>query len=495
LTGSLALVRVEGKVGSALQSAIWDRLLGLPMPFFRDYTAGDLANRAMGIDAIRQVLSASVINALLTGVFSIFHFGLLFYYSPDLALWAIPLIALALTVALIVGHLHVKPEREVAAVRTRLSGTVLQLLTSISKLQVAGAEVHAFALWARRFGEQRKFQYRSRSHANWLRVFNVAFPVFAQLIIYAVAFPLLTQEMVLRPGDFLAFMASFTLSLTGVVGAGAALVGAAMVVPMYEQARPILVAEPEVDPRKADPGELSGDIEIQRLRFRYDADGPMIIRDVTLELRRGEFVALVGRSGSGKSTLLRLLLGFETPEAGAVYYDRQDLAGLDKQAVRGQIGVVLQNARLMSGDIFTNITGSSRATLDDAWEAARLAGFDEDVRAMPMQMHTVLSEGGGTISGGQRQRLMIARALIRRPKILFFDEATSALDNRTQAIITKSLDQMRVTRVVVAHRLSTIANADTIHVLEQGQLVESGNYQELLEREGHFAAIAKRQLV
>jgi ABC-type bacteriocin/lantibiotic exporter with double-glycine peptidase domain len=276
--------------------------------------------------------------------------------------------------------------------------------------------------------------------------------------------------------------------------ASTALLGTLAVIPLYEQAKPILTSLPEVDTAKADPGVLAGDIELEHLVFRYQADGPPVLRDVTIRIRAGEFVAFVGPSGSGKSTLLRLLLGFEVPEAGAVYYDGQELAGLDIQSVRRQIGVVLQNGRLMSGDIFTNITGSSPATLDDAWEAARMAGFDEDIKSMPMGMHTVVSEGGGTLSGGQRQRLMIARAIVQRPRILFFDEATSALDNRTQSIVSTSLDRLQATRIVVAHRLSTIVHADRIYVVEAGRVVQSGTYEQLISQDGLFAELAARQL-
>jgi ATP-binding cassette subfamily C protein len=215
---------------------------------------------------------------------------------------------------------------------------------------------------------------------------------------------------------------------------------------------------------------------------------------VSLQCRPGEFVALVGPSGSGKSTLLRLLLGFEAPEAGAIRYDRRDLAALDARAVRRQIGTMLQNGRLLAGDIFTNIVGASTLTLEDAWAAARLAGLDEDIRQLPMGMHTVLSDGASTLSGGQRQRLLIARAIVHKPRLLFFDEATSALDNRTQEIVGESLERLAVTRLVIAHRLSTIQKADRIYVLERGRIVESGTYRELMQRRGVFAALARRQL-
>jgi ABC-type bacteriocin/lantibiotic exporter with double-glycine peptidase domain len=263
---------------------------------------------------------------------------------------------------------------------------------------------------------------------------------------------------------------------------------------MFEQLTPILRAVPEIDLDKSDPGELTGDIEVQHLSFRYKADGPLVLDDVSLHVAPGEFVAIVGPSGSGKSSLLRLLLRFETPESGAVYYDGQDLAGLDVQSVRRQIGVVLQNGQLMTGAIHTNILGSTGGNIEDAWAAAKIAGLDEDINQMPMGMHTVVSQGATTFSGGQRQRLLIARAVVNRPRLLLFDEATSALDSRTQEKVSQSLERMQATRVVIAHRLSTIVNADRIFVLVGGKLVQNGTYHALLNQPGPFADLARRQL-
>lgn len=491
---AIAIVRIEGKMSSATQSGVWDRLLALPLPFFRSYTAGNLATRAMGIDMIRRILSGATVNALLGGIFSIFHCILLFHYGGKLALWATLLIAIAVVVMAVSARFQMTQERRVAAIRARLAGKMLQFLTSIAKLRVAGAEVHAFAGWARDFSEQRRIEFKVRSIANGLAAFNAGFPTAATLVIFALAMPLLSDGTELRTGDFLAFISSFGLFLTGMLNATGAMLMTLKVVPLYEQARPILVARPEAEIGKTDPSVLTGDIEIQHIRFRYSPEAPLVLRDVTLSIRPGEFVALAGPSGSGKSTILRLLLHFETPEAGAIYYDGQELSSLDIQAVRRQVGVVLQNGRLMAGDIFTNIVGSSLATQDEAWDAARMAGLEKDIRDMPMAMHTVISEGGGTLSGGQRQRLLIARALVRKPRIIILDEATSALDNRTQAIVSESLERLQATRIVIAHRLSTIMKADCIHVMDRGCIVESGNYDELRRKDGLFAELARRQL-
>jgi NHLM bacteriocin system ABC transporter ATP-binding protein len=494
ITRSVALLRIEGRMGNAVQCAVWDRLLGLPMSFFRPYTAGELAVRAMGIDGIRQVVSGSTVAAVVAGITSLGNFALLFHYSARLAAWATLLIAIALGVTGIGAYLQLTHQREVAALQSKTSGVVLQLLSSIAKLRVASAEAHAFASWARKFSEQRRLQFRVRSVGNWVAAFNAGFPTAAYMLVFWAALVPLTETHTMRTGDFLAFVSAFAISLAGTVAASNALLAMLLAIPLYEQARPILVTRPEVDGAKEAPGELAGDIDIQHATFRYEADGPLVLRDLTVHVKPGEFVAFVGPSGSGKSTILRLLLGFESLEAGSIYYDGRELGGLDVRAVRRQIGVVLQSGRLMTGDIYTNIVGSAPLPMEAAWEAARMAGFADDIRQMPMGMHTVISEGGGTLSGGQRQRLMIARAIVKRPRILLFDEATSALDNRTQGIVSASLERLHATRIVIAHRLSTIMHADRICVVQRGELVESGSYADLIHRDGLFAELAARQL-
>ncbi len=494
LTRSLAILRINGKMGGNVQAAVWDRLLRLPVSFFKDYNAGDLASRAMGMSSIQQMLSGVVITTLLAAIFSVFDFGLLFYYSSTLALWSSLMVAMAMGVTFTLTYIQLHYQREIANAQNKISGMVLQFLTGIAKLRVAGAESKAFALWAERFSDQRKLQYKARAQGNWLVVFTTVFPVVASMVIYYQALNLMTDGQSLLTGDFLAFNSAFSKFLGAMLATNSALQAILISIPYFENAVPILASLPEVDESKSDPGELRGEIEIQHVSFRYTPDGPLILRDVSMRIEPGEFAAVVGTSGSGKSTNLRLLLGFETPESGSIFYDGQDLSGLDIQAVRRQIGVVLQNGRLLPGDIFTNIVGSSLATMDDAWRAARMAGFDKDVKQMPMGMHTIISEGGSTLSGGQRQRLMIARALVSKPRIIFFDEATSALDNRTQAIVSESLERLQATRIVIAHRLSTVQNADRIFVMDAGRVIESGNYEELMAMDGVFADLARRQI-
>jgi ATP-binding cassette subfamily C protein len=493
LTQSIAILRLEVGMDAAVQAGVWDRLLNLPAPFFRRYTAGDLALRALGIGTIRQVLTDVALSSVLGFVFSLVYFGLLFYYDVRLALLSCLLFLVILVTTFLGALAQLRYQRQIYDLRGKIGGIVLQLITGISRLRVAGAEDRALAVWARDFSAQRKLAFRARSVANNLAAFNAAVPIVSTMVLFATVSLLPRGSLSL--GTFLAFNVAFAQIIFSALTMSSAIGFAIQMVPLYERTRPILDTLPEVDVTKAMPGDLSGDIEISHVSFRYQADGPLILDDVSLHIRPGEFVAFVGPSGAGKSTLIRLLLGFEAPTAGSLYYDHEDLAALDLQAVRRQIGVVLQDGKLMSGDLFSNIIGSSLLTQEDAWEAARMSGLDQDIMQMPMGMNTYIGEGGSTLSGGQRQRLLIARAVVSRPRILFFDEATSALDNETQARVSHSLESLKATRIVVAHRVSTVKNADRIIVLSSGRIVEQGKYAELLDRGGLFAELVKRQLV
>jgi NHLM bacteriocin system ABC transporter ATP-binding protein len=493
ITRVVALLRVESRADIALQSAVWDRLLSLPAPFFRNYTAGDLANRGLGVNAIRQILSGVTVTAVLGGIFSLINFCLLFYYDWKLALVAAALALVGLLITVAASYRKVGHQRKVNAMEGKIFGLVLQLITGIPKLRVSGMEVSAFSVWAAQFKTQKEEAYKAGMVDCFLSTFNSGFPVFATLCIFAwVAFKSIET---FSTGDFMAFNSAFANMQNGLIQMGVAMASSLSIIPYFERLKPIIQEHPESDFAKGHPGELSGEIEVKHIEFRYTDDGPPILNDVSLHVDPGEFVAVVGKSGSGKSTLVRLLLGFETPQAGTIYYNGQDLDTLDIRQVRHQIGVVLQNGQLMTGDIYRNIVGAMNLGVDDAWRAARASGLEEDIKRMPMGMNTVIGAGGATFSGGQRQRLLIARAIVGRPRILFFDEATSALDNRTQAVVSQSLEKLNSSRVVIAHRLSTIINADRIYVMDRGRIVESGSYEELMQRQGLFTAMAERQII
>jgi NHLM bacteriocin system ABC transporter ATP-binding protein len=493
VTKTIALIRIESKMDASVQSGIMGRLLSLPAPFFRSFTAGDLADRAMGINAIRQFASGVAVQSLMSGIFSLFYLALMFWYDVRLALAATGMAMAVMTVTCIGAYSLVQLQRSLSEVHGKISGMVLQFVTGISKIRLSGTEGRAFAVWAGKFGEQKRIAFKAGIISNMLASFNAAFPVLSLMVIFA--WLAMGKTGPLTAGGFLAFNAAFAGFQVALLQMSSTFISILRVVPLYERAKPILENLPEVDSDKKSPGELTGDIELSHVSFRYSSDGPLVLDDISLHISPGEFIAFAGSSGSGKSTLLRLLLGFETPETGTIYYDGKDLSDFNIKEMRRQVGVVLQSGKIMAGDIFRNIIGSSSLTLDDAWEAARMAGLDADISRMPMGMHTVLSAGGGTLSGGQRQRLLIARAIVRRPRFVFFDEATSALDNTTQSLVTKSLEQLRATRVVIAHRLSTIIGADRIFVFEKGRIVQSGNYEHLITVGGPFAEFAKRQLI
>jgi NHLM bacteriocin system ABC transporter ATP-binding protein len=492
LARGLALVRAQTLMDTRLEAGVWDRLLSLPIPFFRRYSAGDLAQRAAGIGGIRQVLAGATLSALLSGVFSVWNLALLFTINPTLALAATGLVFVSGTVAAIAAYSGLRHQRNVAAVDGKIGGLLLQIITGIAKIRITGTENRAFAVWSSLFALRRDADVAAERVSLRVGVFQSAYPLACSIVLWWIVGH---DAKRMTTGEFLAFSAAFSMFLSAMLNVIDTGLRALAAIPMYERAKPILVEPVENQGSGETRIQLTGGIEVSHVSFRYEPHGPLILDDVSLRIRPGEFVAVVGSSGSGKSTFLRILLGFEACTEGGVFYDGQDLAGLDLRIVRQQIGVVLQNSRVTAGDIYTNIVGNSGRSVEDAWQAARGAALDKDIEAMPMGMHTVISQGGATFSGGQKQRLLIARALASKPAVLFFDEATSALDNVTQAAVSDSLERLRVTRIVIAHRLSTIRHADTIVVLERGRIVETGRYEELMKARGAFFALARRQTV
>ncbi|MEM7552732.1 MAG: NHLP bacteriocin export ABC transporter permease/ATPase subunit [Cyanobacteria bacterium P01_A01_bin.84] len=494
-----ALMRLETTSDSSTQGAMWDRLLNLPVSFFRKYTTGDLMSRVNSVSEIRREIGSSILMKLITSLFALLNLGLLFFYSSQLSLLAVATAIVVVIITISSGAILVRKVRPLLEIKGKLFGEVVQLINGISKLRVAGAEQRAFAFWSKQYSRQIKLELSTELVENMVAVFNTVMPTLTSALLYWFAVMSIVKAQMtglpgLSIGVFLAFNSAFGTFVGGATQMSDIVIDILQITPQWKRAQPIVEMLPEVQQDKADPGKLLGKITVERVSFRYQKEAPLILQDVTICAEPGEFIALVGGSGSGKSTLFRLLLGFETAEEGSIYYDGQDLSGLDVSAVRRQLGVVLQNGAIMSGSIFDNLAGGARITLDEAWGAAAMAGFDEDINAMPMGMHTVVSEGGGNLSGGQRQRLLIAKALVLKPRILFLDEATSALDNRTQAIVSKSLDQLRVTRIVIAHRLSTIRNANHIYVLQNGTVMQQGTFEQLSTKEGLFAQLMQRQM-
>lgn len=493
LTQRIAVVRLESRADMTVTEALWDRLLGQKPSFFQQYAAGDLGTRGMGFSQIRTLLSDLVSNSLSLIAFLVFNFLAMLVLSPPLAMLSLGLLLIVFAVTFGVGARSLRYVRDLNEIMGENMGYILQFINGIRKFRVAAAERRVFAAWAERFTHQRRITYKMRILQNQIIMFSVAFPFFATMLLFLVASDYRDS---LSVGAFAAFFITFTQFLAASTELGAMVIISLSVIPLYERAHPILHTKPEIPEGMVHPGELYGDIDVRHVSFRYYEGQQAVLDDISLHIERGEFVAIVGESGCGKSTLLRLLLGFERPETGAVYYDQKDLKDLNAHAVRQQIGVVMQNAQLMAGnDLFRNIIGiSQNLTLDDAWYAAEMVGLADDIRAMPMGMQTLVTEGGGTLSGGQKQRLLIAAAVVNKPRIIFFDEATSALDNRTQQIVGVSLEKIDATRIAIAHRLSTIIHADKIIVMDNGKVVQVGSYASLMKEDGPFAKMAQRQM-
>ncbi|MFJ8106169.1 NHLP bacteriocin export ABC transporter permease/ATPase subunit [Streptomyces sp. NPDC096132] len=492
LLQNLTILRLEGRIEATLQPAVWDRLLRLPTKFFAERSTGELASAAMGISAIRRLLAGlgpSVAQSVTIGAMNL---GLLLWYSVPMALAAIGMLVVIAAVFLGLGLWQVRWQRRLVVLSNKLNNQAFQTLRGLPKLRVAAAENYAYAAWADRFAHSRELQQRLGRIKNLNTVLGAVYLPLCSLVMFMLlAGP---ARGALSAADFLTFNTSMTMLLTSVTSLTGAFVSAVAALPLFEEIRPVLEASPEVRTASTRPGPLSGALEARRLSFRYSDDGPLVLDDVSFEVRPGEFVAIVGPSGCGKSTLLRLLIGFDRPVSGSVLYDGQDLGALDQSAVRRQCGVVLQHAQPFTGSILDVICGTEAYTPQEAMAAAELAGLAEDIKRMPMGLHTIVS-GSGSVSGGQRQRLMIAQALIRRPRVLFFDEATSALDNETQRTVIESTRKLNATRVVIAHRLSTVMDADRVVVMENGKVAQQGPPARLLaDTGGRLHELVRRQL-
>ncbi len=490
----IAMLRLESRLDWVLQAAVIDRLLRMPVAFFRNFSVGDLADRTLGIEAVRAVITGRAIRGCLALVSCLFSFAVMLYLDLRLGMLTLALAGVRVAMVVTINLTRLSNERESLHQQGRLEGLVLQFLTGVGKLRIANATTHALAIWVERFGEQKRNFIASQRAGNLQKSLDAGFPALATLLIFALAENVSSLRLQHDLGTFLAFYAAFGLALAA-IGEWALAIGELLVaIPRIERLKPIIATATEISDEQKSVGEISGSIEFANVSFRYGG-GPLILDDVSLSVRTGEYLAIVGPSGSGKSTLFRLLLGFEKPQSGVIFVDGKSLETIDLGLLRRQVGVVLQNSRLASGSVYENICGGAELSLDQAWEIARLAGLDRDLEAMPMGMQTLIAEGVSTLSGGQRQRLLIARALAHRPRLLLLDEATSALDNRSQAVVSDSISRLNLTRIVIAHRLSTVQSADRIVVVDGGRIVQTGTLAELMAQPGLFADFAQRQLI
>lgn len=492
---ALAVLRFEGKSSYKLQSAVWDRILSLKIPFFNKYDPGNLAQRSLGIEKIREILSANVMTAIVAAIFSIFYLGLMFYYDLKLTILALFLGIVVAFFTLTISKFAYKHVAAYMRLQAIISGVMMMMIGGISKIRMTASEDKVFNIWAGKFSAQKQHYANKQKLIIIASVFTYGFPILAILLIYLRIYDLLTlPNATFSIGDFVAFNAAYLSFQGALISAFMVTVPIMSIKPALELLRPILEAETEDYLDKKDVGVLTGNIEISNLNFKYSDSNKLILKNINLKINDGEFVAIVGGSGSGKSTLLRILLGFEEYQQGTISFNGIDMRSLDIRTIRDQTGVVLQDGKIMEGTVLYNIIGTSDHTVDEAWAAAKLAGCDKDIEGLEQKMNTILPAGGGILSGGQQQRIIIARALIRNPKLLIFDEATSALDNDTQKTVTENLNKLKVTKIVIAHRLSTIKDADVIVVIEKGEVMEKGSYEELIKKKGFFFELVKNQM-
>ena len=486
---SLLMQRINTKTSQAVQASVMMRILSLPVSFFRRFSSGELSSRASSVDSLCSMILNNILSVGLSSLMSLLYISQIFQFAPALVWPSILIILATIIISITASFIQIGISRKKMKLSAEESGMSYAMLNGIQKIRMSGSEKRAFARWGRLYAKGARLEYNPPAFVKLNSVITTAISLIGTIVLYYLA-----VETGVPESQYYAFNAAFGR----VSGAFSALAGIALSVasirPVLEMAEPILKAEPEVTEEKQPVDRISGHIEMSHITFRYDDNMPYVLNDLNLNIRSGEYVAIVGRTGCGKSTLVRLLLGFEKPEKGAIFYDRNDLENLDPRSLRKHIGVVIQNGQLMQGDIFSNITISApQLTLNDAWEAAETAGIAQDIREMPMGMQTVISEGQGGISGGQKQRLLIARAIAPKPNLLIFDEATSALDNKTQKQVSDALDKLSCTRIVIAHRLSTIRNCDRILVMDHGAIIEEGKYEELIAKGGAFAELVERQ--
>ena len=486
---SLLMNRISTQLDVSVQAATMARVLSLPPKFFKDYNSGEVTSRAMCINTLCSTLVQTFLSTGIGSLFSLLYITQVFVYAKELVIPALCVTLATLAFSLVSSLVQMKISKKQMELSSEMSGMTYQILTGVQKIKLSGSEKRVFARWLDHYDKDAKLSYNPPKFILFNGVISSAISLVGTIVMYY--FAVASNVSV---ADYTAFNSAYGMLSGALMSVASIALTAANIRPVLDMAKPIMNAEPEVSEGKQVITKISGGIELSHVSFRYEGNSPLVVDDLSLKIKAGQYIAIVGKTGCGKSTLLRLLLGFEKPQKGAVYYDGKDLETVDLRSLRKKIGVVTQDGKLFQGDIYSNIVISAPyLSVDDAWRAAEIADIAEDIRKMPMGMHTIISEGAGGISGGQKQRLMIARAVAPNPKVLMFDEATSALDNITQKKVSESLNELKCTRIVIAHRLSTIKQCDRIMLLSGGRIVEDGTYDELISKKGEFYELVERQ--
>lgn len=503
LTRSFAMLRLEGKLSNKMQSAMWSRLLRLRLPFFRKYSAGDLYQRISAVDEIRTILGAHTLNTLISSFFSILYFGVMLYRSPMLSVVMLVPIFMTLFIYVIVVAMTIKRELTILNTQADIYGFFVQIVDAIKKIRVLNAENRAFSKWAEMFAKKKKVELELMAIHNWLTVSHTGITSIGSLMMYFMVMMFLQKAMethtmgvsqMTQIGEFLSFSAAYGAFAGSIYAVGGAILSVLTdIIPRWQRAKYVLEEEPEIRNLDFRSVKIHGNISLEKVNFRYNERMPMFLKNIDIKIKEGSFIAFIGESGSGKSTLVRLLLGFEQPTSGRICYDEKELNYFDITSLRRQVGAVLQHGAILGGTFRDNITCSRSFTDKEIMDVLELCCLRDDLEHLPMRLETIFPAGGGTLSQGQRQKILIARALIGRPNVLILDDVMGALDEQTQEKIKKNLDDQNVTRIIISPKVSTIANADCIYVLEHGMITQCGNYEQLIAQEGFFKKLVKNQ--
>jgi ABC-type bacteriocin/lantibiotic exporter with double-glycine peptidase domain len=495
LVRSHLLLQLRTNLDTRLTLGFVDYLSRLPYDFFQRRSAGDLMMRVNNNATVRELLTSNTLSALLDGTLVIGYAALILALAPAMGAMVIGLGV----VQIAVFYLARRGYRELMArsleAQARSQSYLVEMLHGMETLKAAAAESRAVERWSNLYVDELNVALdRGRLSARVDAMGSLLTTGSPLAILLIGALQVMSGAITL--GEMLAINSlaiGLLLPLSTMINSALQLqlLGGYM-----DRIDDVLRTAPEQTGKDvARAPRLTGRVTLQDVSFRYGDNLPFVVRGVSIDIRAGMTVAIVGRSGCGKSTLARMIAGLYRPTEGKITFDGHDLKHLELKSLRRQIGVVFQSPSLFAGSIRAAIGLSDpTATLDKIVDAARLAAVETDIRAMPMGFDTILADGGASLSGGQRQRVALARALVHKPALLILDEATSALDSETERRVIRNLEDLRCTRIVLAHRLSTIVNADLILVMDGGEVVETGTHHELLSRGEHYSRLVAAQL-